>query len=594
LCGVVNARVIDGDGVYDPRQPNDRLLLGLKGTMSEFELTVIRARLQSALEAKAARGELRMPVPIGYRWAAGETVILDPDLRVQEAVRLVFQKFEELGSGRQVLLWLCREQVDLPCGGDDRTSPQIAWRPPAYRNVISILKNPFYAGIYARGKSSVQTSLINGRLQKHYGRAKPRSEWAVFLPDHHEGYISLGKYEEIQERLARNAYGKSDTRPKSGRGGRALLSGLIRCRRCGRRMAVTYSGHGARTPRYWCRRAHNQSGLDPCISMGALRPDEVVARELLTVLQPLAIQAAMRADEKLTERDDDRRRALELEFEQARYEARLATRRYEACDPDNRLVAKELESRWNRALEHVREVEGRLDMKAIDRGARPDQEMLLSLAEDIEQIWQSPASDMRSKQRIVRTLVEEVIIDVDDTSNEVVVVIHWKGGVHSEHRARKLASGEHRIRAVPEVVDVVREMAGRWSDAEIASTLNRMGTRTGKGNTWDKHRVYSLRMKRGIRGARSIQDGEGLLTMEQAAEKLGVSRYIAKKLVSAGLLPARQVAERAPWLIRAMDLELPDVVSAVSAHKAGRPLPCKPTDQDNNPMLPGICRGDAQ
>src|SRR3977135_1295436 len=228
LCGLVEARVIDLDGVYDPCRPNDRLLLGMKGSISEFELGVIRSVMYEAARSKARRGELRISSPIGYAWDRYVGLGLDPDQRLQEVIRLVFQKFRELGSARQVLLWMASQNVHFPYPSNGRTLTSFEWRPIRYRNVISILKNPFYAGVYAYGKSEKRTTIVDGRARKSYGHRKPMGTWEVFIKDHHEGYISWAEYERNQALLAGNAYGRvGDT--KSGRGGGRPRARLAIC-----------------------------------------------------------------------------------------------------------------------------------------------------------------------------------------------------------------------------------------------------------------------------------------------------------------------------------------------------------------------------
>src|ERR1700675_1593920 len=232
LCGLVEARVIDLDGVYDPCRPNDRLLLGMKGSISEFELGVLKARMFDAARAKAQRGELRISVPIGYIWHREAGLGLDPDLRLQEVIRLIFTRFRELGSARQVLLSMKADQIHFPRPSDEGCMTSVEWMPIRYRNVIAVLKNPFYAGVYVYGKSEKRTSIVEGRARRSYGHGKPIGTWEVMIKDHHEGYIDWAEYERNQKQLALNNYGRAGG-AKSGRGGRALLSGMMSCRRCG-------------------------------------------------------------------------------------------------------------------------------------------------------------------------------------------------------------------------------------------------------------------------------------------------------------------------------------------------------------------------
>jgi DNA invertase Pin-like site-specific DNA recombinase len=332
LCGLVEARVIDLDGVYNPCRPNDRLLLGMKGSISEFELGVLRARMLDAARSKARRGELRISVPVGYIWHREIGLGFDPDLRVQEAVRLIFSRFRQLGSARQAHLSLKAEEVHFPRPSDGKRMVSFEWAPIRYRNVISALKNPFYAGAYAYGKSENRTEIVDGRARKTYGHYRPLAEYEILLKDHHEGYIDWSEFERNQKQLASNAYRRKDG-AKSGRGGRALLVGLLVCRRCGRRLTVNYTGRSAQ-PVYRCDRGTVMLGQRRCMMFGGLRIDAAVVRELIHAVEPMAIEAALLAERRHMERQVEQLRILELELQQARYEASLAERRYAACDPD--------------------------------------------------------------------------------------------------------------------------------------------------------------------------------------------------------------------------------------------------------------------
>ena len=360
LCGLIEARVIDHDGVYDPRHPNDRLLLGMKGTISEFELGVLRARMHDARSSKAARGELRISVPIGYVWDRQTGLSFDPDMRVQEAVRQIFARFRELGSGRQVLLALAEEQSCFPRPSDGRTMVSFDWTPIRYRNVMSVLKNPFFAGAYAYGKTERRTEIVDGRVRKSYGSRKPMQEWEVLLKDHHEGYIDWAEFERNQTLIATNAYGKAGG-TKSGRGGRALLAGLLTCGRCGRKLMVPYSGRPPGRLTYRCDRRRSELGIERCFAFGGVSVDAAIAEEILRVVEPMAIEASSEAERMHMQHRRERQRVVELDLKQARYEASLAERRYAACDPDNRLIAAQLEKSWEATLQRVQSCEARLD-----------------------------------------------------------------------------------------------------------------------------------------------------------------------------------------------------------------------------------------
>ena len=569
LCGLVGARVIDHHGVYDPCHPNDRLLLGMKGQISEFELGVLRARMHDARSSKAARGELRIGVPVGYVWDRDAGLGLDPDKRVQETVRQIFARFRDLGSARQVLLALTAEQLCFPRPSDGSTMVSFDWTPIRYGNVISVLKNPFYAGAYAYGKNESRTEIVDGHVRKTYGHAKPMEEWEVLLKNHHEGYIDWAEFERNQAQLAANSYGKSGGR-KSGRGGRALLGGLLTCGRCGRGLAVAYAGGTPGRPRYRCDRPNLHLGLNRCLGFGGARVDEAIAAEVLRVVEPMALEASLEAERTREESLRERQHVAELDLQQARYEASLAERRYAACDPDNRLIAAELEKSWETALQRVQTCQARLEaMHSPDpQAVSPD---LAGLADDLKAAWSAPGVSMRARQRLVRTLITDIIANVDDESREVVLTIHWRGGQHSQLRVRKPRTGEHGSKTSDEALAVIRNMAGRWSDDHIAASLNRMGMRTGQDKTWTAKRVSSIRRVNGIHAHFPAYKDGIWCTMLEAAKELGVTSHVIRRLIKMGELPARQVVPGAPWQIRVADLHTENVAQALANRRRRHP-----------------------
>jgi len=579
LCGLVEARVIDMDGVYDPCRPNDRLLLGMKGSISEFELGVLRARMLDAARAKARRGELRIGVPVGYIWHREIGLGLDPDLRLQEVIRLIFVRFRELGSARQVLRSMTADQVHFPRPSNGKQMVAFDWTPIRYRNVISVLKNPFYAGVYAYGKSEKHTAIVDGRARKSYGHGKPLDEWEVMLKDHHEGYIDWAEFERHQKQLAVNAYGKVGG-AKSGRGGRALLAGLLTCSRCGCRLVVSYSGRAPGQPVYRCD--HTNLMLEPPLRLtfSGPRVDAAIARELLRAVEPMAIEAALEAERMHMESQDEQRRIIELELQQAHYEASLAERRYAACDPDNRLIAAQLEKSWETALRRVEACRTRLEATrgADPVAAAPD---FAGLADDLNAAWNAPNVTMRARQQLLRALVADIIADVDEAAHEVILTIHWRGGQHSQLRVRKLRGGEHGCRTSDEARAVIRSMAGRWSDENIAASLNRMGMHTGQGKTWTARRVGSLRRAHGIHAYRSAETNGEWLTMSEAAKSLGVSHHAIRRAIKDGILPPGQVVPNAPYQIRASDLQNKSVTAAIT--RKGRP--CRTEMENQLPMF---------
>jgi DNA invertase Pin-like site-specific DNA recombinase len=568
LCGLVEARVIDHDGIYDPCRPNDRLLLGMKGSISEFELGILRARMLDAARSKARRGELRISVPLGYAWHREARLGLDPDLRVQEAVRVVFARFRELGSARQVLLQLKGENLHFPRPSDGKRSTSFEWCPIRYRNVIGVLKNPFYAGAYAYGKTEKRTALVDGHPRRSYGHGKPLEQWEVLIKDHHEGYIGWAEFERNQATLAANNYRKPGN-AKSGRGGRALLAGIISCGRCGRRLPVVYAGRGTPRPIYRCDRPNLMLGLPRCLGFGGSRVDAAVATELLRALEPMAIEAACEAERLSMEAETERLRIFELELQQARYEASLAERRYAACDPDNRLIAAQLERSWETALRRVEACRSNLDAARTPSPAA-DTPDFAGIAEDLSAAWSAPGTTTRTRQRLVRALIQDIIADVNEATREVILTIHWKGGQHSELRVTKPKTGEHGCNTPEAALAVMRSMATRWSDEDIAASLNRMAMRTGQNKSWTAKRVSSLRRVHGIHAYRSAEKDGEWLTMLEAAKALGVTSHVIRRLIKSSVLAAEQVVPRAPYQIRAADLQDPRITAALAARNGPR------------------------
>ena len=559
LCGMVGAVLADPDDIYDPLLLNDRLLLGLKGSMAEFELSLFRQRSIEAIRQKACRGELRIPLPVGFCWSPNGKIETDPDERVQQAIQLVFRKMTELGSIRQVLIWLRQENVCLPVSSPPAGEAPRVWKLPLYQNTHHILTNPIYAGAYAFGKTEARTKVVDGRARRSFGHRKPRSTWRVLIRDHHPGYISWEEYERNQAMIAANTHGYSDAEPKAGRGGRALLSGLLRCRRCGRKLHVSYSGPRGVVIRYACSGESVDCGEGHCISFGGLRADEAVSKEVLHAIEGNAIEAALQAAEQIEQQQQALRKAFELEVEQARYEARLAARRYEAVDPEQRLVAKELEARWNVALQKVQELEQKREEsdRQSPSASRPSSQVLRSLAQDLPTVWNSPAADMRLKQRILHILIREIIVDVDENNREIVLLIHWAGDHHSEVRVKKGEGGKHRHCTNLEAIEVIRKMAGKFSDEQIAVTLNRLRLRTGLGYTWNEMRVYSVRHRRQLPAFDPDPNPPSEVTLEQAARRLNLSPPSVRKMIAEKILPGSQVVECAPWQIpvEALDSE---------------------------------------
>jgi excisionase family DNA binding protein len=577
FCGLVGTLIVDEDGVYEPRHPNDRLLLGMKGTMSEMELSILRQRSLEALKQKARRGELFMTVAIGYVRIGNNRIEKDPDRRVVEALDLVFAKFAEMQSVRQVHLWFRHERIPLPAVTYGMEGARIEWKLPVYSAILHVLTNPVYAGAYAFGRTGNRVSLEGGRKKVVYGLKKERKDWEVLIPNHHEGYLSWSDYERNLRVIADNAARNPMSRGMLRRG-EALLAGLLRCGHCGRKLHVAYSGAEGNTGRYHCQGGLINHGGDPCISFGGMRIDREVAAEVIERVQPLGIEAAIAAQAARSRTSEDKRRQMELTIEAARYEAARARRQYDAVDPDNRLVASELEKRWNERLTVVHSLETELEGLTSSPATElipADRDRLMALGADLQRAWMSPGATPETKKRIVRTLIDEIIVRVED--NVLDLVIRWHGGDHSSLNVKKNRSGQHRWAAEGETVDLVRVLARQMPDKTIAAVLNRNGKTTGRGNGWTQSRVCSLRSHNAIATYREGERRErGEVTLDEAAEALSVSPSTVLRLIKDGQLSANQLCKGAPWIIRAADLERSEVKRAAAARRLRCPPPDNP------------------
>ncbi len=554
LCAMTDTLIGDSDGLYHPAQFNDRLLLGLKGTMSEAELHIIRARLDGGIRNKAARGELRRALPVGLVWgeADGE-VRFHSDAAVCAAVRAVFERFAELGSARRVWLWFRSEGLSFPL--QSHTLAEIRWVEPTYTAIHNILTHPAYAGAYAYGRSRHERYVdASGQIRKRVRRL-PRAQWAVLIRDHHPGFIDWATYEAIQERLATNTHPLPHTAGGAAREGAALLQGLAVCGHCGRRLHTHYRGrHG--TPGYHCagKTVVNGRGLY-CLSVGGVQIDAAVTGAFLQALAPAAVQAMVRAAEQI---ENDRDAALgqwRLALERARYAAQCAERRYRAVDPENRLVARGLEAEWERSLGALAAAEAELAHRSAQqpRTLSPqERQRLEALGTDLEQVWNAPTTTDRDRKGLLRSLLEEVVVAVNREQASARLTLRWRGGAITTLEIPLPRSHPPALRTDEDTIDLVRRLAVHYPDAIVAGVLNRQGRRTVRGERFTASQVGNLRRYWKIPRFQppATAPAEPALTIQDAAQILEVAPSTLHRWLNDGFIAGEQDTPGAPWRIR--------------------------------------------
>lgn len=570
FCAIVGCLVGDRDRLYDPALIDDRMYLGLKGQFNEMELALFRQRSLESRIALAERGELRMHLPAGYEWVDGARLEMTPDQRQRDAIHLVFRKFREFGSIRQVFLWFRGEKVELPVRMPGQAP---IWKVPVSAGPVrQILTNPIHAGAYVYGRRRQETVIENGRKRVREGimQHDPR-DWKVLLRDHHEGYITWQRFCRNQELIAENM----TTVRGAVRNGPELLTGLLRCGHCDRRIQVRGNGGAIR---YCCPGSIRDR--QSCIMFGAVAVDAAVGEAMIGALQPLGIEAALEAMAARDTQDDAEVRLAESALAEARYQAERAEAQFNAVEPGNHNVFHNLARKWEDCLAGVQACESRL--QALE-GARQTEELTpaereawLALGGDLERAWNHDRATPALRKRILRAVPVEITATIK--GREIHLLLHWKGGDHTELVVRRRRKGEHRWSTDAEVKDLIQDLARYLPDELIAGLLNRLGKKTGKGNSWTKRRLCSFRSKHGIATYRKGERQErGELILSEASERLSVDPATVRRLIRSGALPARQACKGAPWIIPEDALDSPEVLAGL----AGRdPLTANP-DQES-------------
>lgn len=576
-CALHGALLGDQHQILDPALPQDSLVLGIQNTLAVHEVNTIRQRLGDALLQKASRGELHHGVQRGYVIVDGKHLRKHPDRRVQQAVTRLFKKFKTCASVDELLVWLWDKgyQLPKPTSGD---GTQFEMTDANYSVVLEMLKSPVYAGIYAYPRFRTETTAAaDGTVTKTTRRTRPE-EWTVRLEDNHPAYLELAEYETNQEKIAMNAQRFAPASRGSAGKGRALLSGLIECRRCHHKLQVHYDSQGRVT--YYCQRGASQRDRDRtgCIRLAGEALERQLAEQILYAVSPAGVQAALLAGERMMSERLQRRSILSDEWERFRYEADLARRRFDNVDPANRLLLDTLASEAESALVAVSEQEAKLAEFDRDEPERPtpaEQSDLERLGNDLESVWYDASADNRLKQQIVRALIEHVLADVDEGTDESVLWLHWSGGHHTELRASRRRRVRKSDMNLSQVIETLRKIA---DDDEISRSLNRVGVRTDRGQSWTAVRVKRYRDRHGIACYdASLRSSSGWLSQSEAATKLEISPMSVNRLIQRGLISV-EGASGLPQVINESELSRKEVKEAVKQIKShgNSPLPENP------------------
>ena len=560
LCGITDTLIGDNDGVYHPALFNDRLLLGLKGTMSEAELHVIRARLDGGIRNKAARGELRRGLPVGLVWGEQDgEVLFHPDEAVTGAIRTVFERFAEFGSARRVWLWFRSEGLSFPLqqAPAGRVGP-IRWISPTYTAIHHVLTNPVYAGAYAYGKTRSERYVDEHGIVKKRIRHLPIEQWPVLIAEHHPGFIDWATFQANQVRLDSNTRPRPHQPGGAVREGAALLQGIATCGHCGRRLLTHYRGRKS-TPGYHCAGKDIVDGRGQyCLTIGGLAIEQAVTGAFLEAVTPAAVEATMLSVQQLQANHDAALSQWRLKVERARYEAEKAERRYQSVEPENRLVARGLETEWENRLRDLAAAEMELRRREQQRPATPSPEQLQriqTLGSDLRQVWTATTTTDRDRKELMRTLLEEVIFNLKRAEGMAHLTLRWRGGAITLLDVPVPRFQPMGPRTDEDTISLLRRLAVLYPDEVIAGILNRQGRKTATGERFTANQVGSLRRYRSIPRCQPPAEppAGNVVSIRKAARILGLNTSTIHRWLADGFIAGEQVTPGAPWQIRITD-----------------------------------------
>lgn len=567
-CAQVKTLIIDIDGVYNPTNVTDRVLLGMKGTMSEYELGIFRQRAQAAILEKAKRGEYFTHLPAGYKKTAKNRYDMDPDKRIQDALIMVFKKFRELGSASQLVSFFRTEKIEIPCRSGNK---KIVWKLPTSSTILKILKNPIYTGAYVHGKSQTETHFIDGQPRKVISKNVPLEKWKILIKDHHKSYIKWEEFIFNQKQLEQNINKRGVIMKAAPKGGSALLVGLLRCKRCSQKFRVRYSSSHFGIPRYVCRGQEAAGKTENCISFSGRNLEQLISSEILHVVHPAAILSAEKAEQLQKQQKCEKEQHIINALKQAEYEANRCFEQYNLVDPKNRLVAQNLENDWNHSLSKVQQLKKQLEetRSQYQPLSEKQRKLIYQLAEDLPNTWNHPQADVKLKKRIVQTLIHEIVLDINE-NNHLQVAIHWQGGKHTQYQIKRRKKGHRENYLHPDSEQIIKQLAEITDDSKIARTLNLLRITTASNLTWSANRVKDFRNRHHILAFNKIEyDEKGLVNLQQAAEILQIFPETVRRLIKANIIKARQIVKHSPWIIDKEQLKDSVVINAVSALKNG-------------------------
>jgi excisionase family DNA binding protein len=532
FAAITETLLIDADGVYDPADVNDRMLLGMKSTIGEVELHVMAQRLQASKKAAAARGELRTPLPVGYVHDEAGEIVIDPDAEVQAAVRDLFAAFAASGSAYGVVAAFTDRRFPLRAYGG-AWSGQLRWGKLTHARVLGVLKNPCYAGAYVHGRYTSRRR-INPDGTVHTGLIeRPRTEWPVLIHDHHDGYLGWADYLANEARLAAN---RTNAGARPPREGSALCQGIIACGSCGKPMRTNY--HTDQRPAYECSSRADRLTTPNCRSIAASTVDDAVTDRLLEALNPNEIALALAAVDEVADRHQRVGRAAELAVERARYEADRAERAFHAVEPDNRLVARSLETRWEAKLAALAEAEQTLEAARDTLPPLPGRPELEKLAADLPGLWNAPTTSHKDRKRLLRTMIADITLRPEPDQHKARIGIRWHTGAADEITVARVAHPGTAKRSPSPGVAMVIELGPTTPTAELADQLNAAGLTTGTGAPFDVKAVQWIRHVYHVPAPNPYADGE--ISVAEAATRLGTSTGVVYDWIKTGKLDARR------------------------------------------------------